>query len=159
MKKIILSDAEPQFDSNSTDLAKIVTSRLGLLPRKRGSNDSMHKILIELYERTKTATRSKKPENAIMTVEEMSAFAGITKQTMYEYLERWLVLDLLAKVSFIGADSKVVKGYKLNGANLEEAFKRIKNVVNNNLSQTEKMISDLQKMLKNEKIKKSMTKD
>lgn len=159
MKKIVLTDAEPQFDSDSNELAKVVVSRLGLLPRKKGSNEAMHKIFIELYERTKNSTRLKKPEDAVMTVEEMAAFAGITKQTMYEYLERWLVLDLIIKVSFIGADSKVIHGYRLNGTNLEEAFKKIRNVVNNNLSQTEKMISDLQKMLKNEKIKKSMSKN
>jgi hypothetical protein len=159
MNKIILTDAEPNFDANSEDLAKIVTSRLGLLPRKVGSNEKMHKILIELYERTKTATREKKPEKAVMTVEEMAAYAGISKQTMYEYLERWLVVDFLVKISFIGADSKVIKGYKLNGTNLEEAFAKVKSVVENNLSSTEKHLSNLQKMLKNEKIRASMSKD
>lgn len=159
MNKIILTDAEPEYNADSDALAKIVTMRLGLLPRKKGSTDYMHKILLELYERTKKATREKNPELAVMTVEEMAAFASITKQTMYEYVDRWLQLEFISKVSYIGSDKKVVKGYKLSGNTLEDAFQKARIIVMKNLDATQNYIQELQKLLKNEKIKASMKKD
>ncbi len=57
-----------------------------------------------------------------MTVEEMGSYAGITRQTMYDYLKRWLALDIIIKTSYIGSNQKVVIGYKLNGNNIESAF-------------------------------------
>jgi hypothetical protein len=157
MKKIILGDVEPDYNCDSNSLARIITSRLGLIPRKEGSTDALHKILLELYERTKIATRDKKPEAAIMTVEEMASFAGITKQTMYEHLEKWLNLDFLVKISYISGE-KIVKGYRLNGTTLEEAFTKAKVIIGKNLDLTQKYIQDLQKMLKNEKISATIKK-
>jgi len=71
---------------------------------------------------------------------------------MYEYLSRWLMLDLIIKTSYIGIDNKVVVGYKLNGATLESAFEKAKTRINNNLDLTQKYIQELQKLVKNEKI-------
>jgi len=158
MKKIILTDIEPEFNINSDELAKIVTARLGLLPRKRGSNDKMHKILLELYERTKKATKEKDLKLAVMTVEDMAFFAGISKQTMYDYINRWLDIDLIIKISFIDSNNKKVIGYRLNGSNLEEAFMKVEKVIKKNLNLTSKYISELQRIIKNEKIKESMKK-
>lgn len=155
MKKIIITDAEPEFNANSDALAKVIVSRLGLLPRKRGSNDSMHKIMLELYERSKNATRVKNPKLAVMSVEKMADFAGITKQTMYDYLGRWLDIDFIYKVSYIDDRGKKIVGYKLNGNNLEEAFKKSSSIILKNLNQTEKYVSELQKLIKNEKIRES----
>jgi hypothetical protein len=155
MRKIVLQDTEPEFNADSDALAKVVASRLGLLPRKRGSTDVMHKLLLELYERQKVATREKVPEKAVMSVEEMAGFSGITKQTMYEYLERWLVIEFIHKVTFLSNGKKVI-GYKINGTTLEDAFKKTQVVVVNNLRETETYISELQKLLKNEKIRASM---
>jgi hypothetical protein len=157
MKKIVLQDTEPEFNADSDALAKVVASRLGLLPRKRGSTDVMHKLFLELYERQKIATREKIPEKAVMSVEDMASFSGITKQTMYEYLERWLVIDFIHKVTFLSNGKKVI-GYKINGTTLEDAFKKTQAVVTNNLRETEKYIQELQKLLKNEKIRASMKK-
>ncbi|MFT4326903.1 MAG: hypothetical protein ACMXYK_05355 [Candidatus Woesearchaeota archaeon] len=160
MKKIILTDAEPEFNPSVESLAKIITARLGLLPRKKGSTDSMHKIILEFYERSKQANRQKKPELAVMTVEEMSFFAGITKQTMYEYLERWLTIDFITRVTFFSTESgntKKIVGYKLNGTTLEDAFSKTQAIISKNLAETDSYITELQRMIKNEKIKETIS--
>ena len=36
-----------------------------------------------------------------MTVEEMGNAAGITRQTMYDYLKRWIDLDIITKTTYI----------------------------------------------------------
>lgn len=159
MKNIILNNTESEFNPSTDSLAKVIVSRLGLLPRKKGSTDSMHKIMLELYEKTKQANRQKKPELAVMTVEEMAAFANITKQTMYEYLERWLRIDFIVRITYMatvdGKPKKVV-GYKLNGTTIEDAFSKVQSVISKNLDQTNQYISELQRMIKNEKIKEKM---
>lgn len=152
MKKIILTGVEPGMNPDSEELADVIITRLGLMPRKKGSTERMNRVLVELYERTKRASREKKPTEAVMTVEEMGTFAGITRQTMYDYLKRWLDLDLITKTSFIGQDEKVVIGYKLNGNTLETAFEKARARINNNLDFTQKYILELQKVIKNEKI-------
>lgn len=86
-----------------------------------------------------------------MTVEEMGYFAGITRQTMYDYLRRWLDLNLIVKTSYI-KDNKVIIGYKLNGNTLEQAFERAFVQVKNNMDTTLKYAQELQKLVKNEKI-------
>ncbi len=86
-----------------------------------------------------------------MTVEEMGLFAGITRQTMYDYLRRWLSLNLISKTSYI-KDSKVIIGYKLNGNTLENAFEKAHQTIQNNLVLTQNLIKELQKKIKNEKI-------
>ena len=111
------------MNPTSEELAKIVMSRVGLEPRKSGSTDKMHRCLLELYERSKIANREKNLEKAVMTVEEMAFFAGITRQTMYDYLKRWIALSLIMKTSHIN-NNKVIIGYKLNGTTLEQAFEK-----------------------------------
>lgn len=154
-ERIILGMAEPDLNASSDELAEVIVQRLGLMPRKKGSTEKMHKVLIELYERAKEASKEKNPTKAIMTVEEMAYFAGITRQTMYDYLKRWIALDLIVKNSYIDQSSKVVIGYKLNSNTLEQAFDKARTRINNNLELTAKYIQELQKVLKNEKISQS----
>lgn len=149
--KIVLTDSEPGMSPNSEELASIVLSRIGLEPRKKGSTEKMHLTLLELYERMKQASKLKKPEEAVMTVEEMGAFAGITRQTMYDYLKRWLDIGFIVKTSYI-RESKVIIGYKLNGNTLDSAFEKSMMQIRNNLELTMKYIKELQKLIKNEKI-------
>ena len=155
MGKIVLYDEEPGINANSEELAKVIVKRLGLEPRKKGSTEHMHEVLLELYERSKESAQKKNPTIAIMTVEEMAIKARISRQTMYEYLGRWTSIDLIIKATYIDKDNKVVIGYKLNGNTLESAFTKIKAKINTNLMMTEKYITELQKTIKNEKI--SMT--
>lgn len=151
MQKIILTSYEPAMNANAEDLAKVVISRIGLMPRKEGSTDKMHRTFLELYERTKAANREKNPELSVMTVDEMGYFAGITRQTMYEYLKRWMGLDLIIKTSHI-KDGRVIIGYKLNGNTLEQAFSKSHQKISNNLETTMKYIKELQRLVKNEKL-------
>lgn len=150
--KYILTNIEPELNATSDELADVLIQRLGLMPRKKGSTEKMHRVLIGLYEKSKTATREKDPRQAIMAVEEMALHAGITRQTMYEYLRRWLELDLISKTSYIDQWNKVIIGYKLNGATIEQAFERARRKVHNHLDETQKYVVELQKLLKNEKI-------
>ena len=151
MAKIILNNHEPSINPTGDELASIVLARIGLMPRKKGSTERMHKTLLELYERSKSSNREKRPELAVMTVEEMGAFAGITRQTMYDYLGRWLDLNLITKTSYI-KDSRVIIGYKLNGTTLEDAFLKAVQNIQSNLEVTQKYIKELQRLVKNEKI-------
>ena len=155
--KIILTEHEPNMNPNSAELANVIINRIGLSPRKQGSTEHMHRTFIELYERAKNASQKKKPEEAVMTVEEMGTFASITRQTMYDYLKRWTDLGLIVKTSYI-KDNDVIIGYKLNGNTLESAFDKTQMKIKNNLETTQKYIKELQKVLKNEKIKKSSKK-
>ncbi|MFW6383533.1 MAG: hypothetical protein ACOCZQ_02720 [Nanoarchaeota archaeon] len=157
--KIILTGREPDINAGSTELASILIERLGLMPRKKGSTEKMYNVLIELYERAKEASKRKMPNKTIMTVEEMGFFAGITRQTMYDYLKRWIELELVNKVSYIDQDNNVVIGYRLNGNTLEQAFEKTKARINNNLELTGKYIKELQRVLKNEKIRESQGSD
>lgn len=152
--KIILTNKESELNPTGEELSKVILGRMGLEPRKRGATDNMHRVLIELYERQKAANREKKPELAVMTVEEMGVFAGITRQTMYDYLKRWLVLNFIIKTSYI-KDTKVIIGYRLHGATVESAFEKAILTINNNLQITQKYIQELQRVLKNEKISQS----
>lgn len=152
--KTVLTDTEPGLNPSQDELARVVMDRIGLDPRKKGSTKNMFRTLIELYERTKKANRDKRPEYAILTVEEMAAYAGITRQTMYEYLKRWLALNVIVKSSYI-MNGKVVIGYKLNGSTLEAAFEKAVQRINNNLEISMKYIRELQRVIKNEKISKT----
>ena len=111
-----------------------------------------HKLVLELYERKKMSNRDKRPELAIMPVEEMGSFAGIKRQTMYDYLHRWLDLQILKKTSFVSS-GKVVIGYELNGSNLEGAFRKAEVQVKNHLESSFKIIDQLQNEIKKEKLK------
>jgi hypothetical protein len=152
--KIELDLVEPVEQASSDELAKIILARIGLLPRKKDALANFHKLLIELYERKKIANRDRKPELAIMTVEEMGLQAGIKRQTMYDYLNRWLLLNVLKKTSFV-SDGKIITGYELNGSNPEAAFKKAEYVIQNHLSTTFDIIRDFQNELKKEKLKQS----
>ncbi len=152
-RKIILTDIEPGLNPTSGELSEVIIQRLGLMPRKSGSTDKINRVLLELYERAKAAGREKNPSLSVMTVEEMALFAGITRQTMYDYLKRWLDLNLIVKTSYIDENRSVVIGYKLNGNTLEAAFDKVRQRINNNLDFTAKYISELQRVVKNEKIR------
>lgn len=155
MSKIVLQHAEPNLNANSEELAGVIIHRLGLIPRKKGSTERMNHVFLQLYERAKEASRDKNPTKAVITVEEMALHARITRQTMYEYLERWLALDFIVKQSYIGSDGKVVVGYRLNGNTIESAFDKAKTRISNHLDLTSRYIQELQKTLKNEKISQS----
>ncbi len=152
--KIILTNTEPSLNPSSEELSKVIIDRLGLMPRKKGSTENIHRVLIELYERSKSANQNKQPEKAVMTVEEMAVFAGITRQTMYDYLPRWVGLNLITKTSYIN-EGKVIIGYKLNGNTLEQAFEKVISRIQENLNFTRSYIQEFQKVLKNEKISDS----
>jgi predicted DNA-binding transcriptional regulator AlpA len=154
MEKIILTNEEPNINADSDELANVIVTRLGLIPRKKGATERMNKVLLELYERSKLAGKEKSPSSSIMTVEEMATFAGITRQTMYDYLKRWLLLDFIIKTSYIDKNDKVIVGYKLNGPTVEIAFEKTRARINNNLDFTQKYILELQKTIKNEKLSK-----
>lgn len=155
--KIVLNHDEPNLNATSDELSKVIISRLGLIPRKKGSTERMHHLLVEFYERSKTASREKNPKEAVITVEEMGSIAGITRQTMYDYLKRWLVLDLITKTSFVGNNNEVIIGYKLNGPTLEAAFDKARMRINNHMESTSTYIKELQKTIKNDKIKQSQS--
>ncbi len=121
------------------------------MPRKKGATDKMHRTLLELYERAKQANRQKRPELSVMTVEEMGMFAGISRQTMYDYLSRWTEISLIVKTSYIH-NSKVVIGYKLNGNTVEQAFEKAMHAMQMHMEITQKYIRELQRLVKNEKI-------
>lgn len=154
--KIILKDTEPALHPSPEDMAAVILDRMGLEPRKKGATDKFHRVLAELYEKSKEAARNKNPESAILTVEEMAMHAGITRQTMYEYLKRWLDLTFIVKTSYI-KDGKVIIGYKLNGNTLESAFEKSVQKINNNLETTAKYVLEYQRILKNDKIKQTLT--
>lgn len=155
-RNYILSNIEPSsLNPDSIEFAKVIVNRIGLMPRKKNSTENMYKTLIELYERTKQANKEKKPELAVMTVEEMGNCAGITRQTMYDYLKRWTDLDLISKTSYI-YEGKVIIGYKLNGNTLEQGFEKAAVKLKNHLELTLKYVKELQKSLKNEKLSESM---
>ncbi len=154
MPQFILRHSEPTLNPNADELAGVIIHRMGLMPRKKGSTEKMHRVLVELYEKAKVAARDKNPTAALTTVEEMGMHAGISRQTMYDYIKRWVELDFITKTSYIGSDQKVVVGYKLNGPTLEAAFEKARTRVLNNLDVTGKYIGELQRILKNEKISK-----
>lgn len=149
--KIQLEDSEILPDANTTEVARVLLSRFGLLPRKKDGTAKMHELLLELYERKKQANREKKPEAAVMPVEQMGIFAGIKRQTMYDYLHRWLELSVLKKTSFVSG-GKVVIGYELNGNNIEGAFRRAETIIKNHIEQSFKLVEHLQNEIKKEKI-------
>ena len=61
-RNFILTNIEPSsMNPDSIELAKVIISRIGLMPRKKGSTEDMYKTLIELYERMKQANKEKKP--------------------------------------------------------------------------------------------------
>jgi hypothetical protein len=153
--KFELEITEPLPDAETEEIARILLARFGLLPRKKDGQAKMHKLLLELYERKKSANREKRPEEAVMTVEDMGVFAGIKRQTMYDYLGRWLSLNLLKKTSFV-ANGKVVIGYELNGTNMESAFKKAETTIRSHVEQSLDIVRSLQNEVKKEKIRQNI---
>lgn len=156
--KIIITNHEPSMNPTAEELSKVIMHRMGLMPRREGCTDKMPRVLVEMYEKMKTSQREKKPEAAVMTVEEMGLHAGITRQTMYDYLKRWVELDLITKTSYI-VNGNVVVGYKLNGSTLESAFEKAMQRITNHLDTSMKYVRELQKLIKNEKIAASQLKN
>ncbi|MBD3318779.1 hypothetical protein GF342_02630 [Candidatus Woesearchaeota archaeon] len=136
------------------ELATTLLARFGLLPRKRDSAATMHQLLLELTEKKKEAIKHKQPELGILTVEEMGKHAGIARQTMYDYLSRWLSLHILKKSSFVQG-GKVIIGYELNGTSLESAFRKAETVIKNHVEQSFKILDTMQKEIKREKLKRA----
>lgn len=153
--KIQLEHAEALPDASVEELSRTLLARFGLLPRKKDGNAAMHKLLLELYEKKKLANRDRSPEKAVIPVEMMGNVAGIKRQTMYEYLHRWLDLGILKKTSFV-SDGKVVVGYELNGANLEGAFRKAEASIRNHLDTSLRIVDTLQNEIKREKIRQGM---
>lgn len=150
--KIELEHVEPLPESTSEELAKCILNRFGLTPRKKDGQAQFHRLLLELSECKKTSNREKRPETAVMTVENMGVFAGIKRQTMYDYLGRWLQLGILKKTSFV-SNGKVIIGYELNGPNLEASFKKAQTVLHNHAETSIQIVRDLQTTIKKEKLK------
>lgn len=155
-KNIELGHSEALPQANSEDLSKVVLSRLGLIPRKKDGIAKFHNLLLELYERKKAANREKKPEDAVMTVDEMGIFAGIRRQTMYDYLGRWLHLNILKKTSFVNR-GKVIIGYELNGPTLEGAFRKAEQTIRNHVESTMELVKQIQHEVKREKLRNPTT--
>ena len=149
--EFLLDNAEP-VNHEVEELSKVLLARFGLLPRKKDGSAQLHKLILQLYERKKEANREKKPEAAVMPVEEMALHAGIKRQTMYDYLRRFLDLQILKKTSFVSG-GKVVIGYELNGNNLEGAFRKAETCIKNHLEDSFKLIELLQNEVKKEKLK------
>ncbi len=150
--KIELWHMNPGISPNKHELAKVILARFGLIPRKKDAIAQFYKLILELYERKKIAIKEKKPEKSIMTVEDMALFANIKRQTMYDYLKRWLVLQIIKKTSFSDR-GKIIQGYELNGNNLETAFSRAQAIITNHTETSMEYIQDLQKEIKNEKLR------
>lgn len=150
--KIQLELNEPVQNASIEETAKNILARFGLLPKKNDSQAQFHKLLLEFYERKKAANREKKPEFAVMTVEEMALFSGIKRQTMYDYLGRWTKLNILKKTSFV-CNGKVTIGYELTGPTLELAFKKAEYTIRNHLDESFNLIRELQNEIKKEKLR------
>jgi hypothetical protein len=134
------------------ELALVLLARFGLVPRKKDGRANFHRLILEFTERKKLATKHKQPELGILTVEEMGLHVGIARQTMYDYLNRWLKLNVLKKSSFV-KDGKVIIGYDLNGPTLEAAFRKAETVVKNHLDDSFKVLDKLQSEIKKDKLR------
>ena len=150
--KIQLTNHEPLENSNKKDLAKVLLGRFGLLPRKKDGNAEMQHLLLELIERKKISNKERKPEISVIKVDEMGDLTGIKRQTMYEYLHRWLDLNIIKKTSFVN-EGKVVIGYELNGTNVESAFRKAETTIKNQLEKSFKILEELQEEIKKEKLR------
>ncbi len=150
--KIELKHMNPGPGADSEELSKVVLARFGLIPRKKDAKAGFHRLILELYERKKLSNKEKKPELAVMTVEEMGIFAGIKRQTVYDYLKRWLMLQVLKKTTFV-QNGAVTTGYELNGSNLENTFRKAEVIINGHVEQSIEMVKELQSEVKKEKLK------
>ena len=155
---IQLGLSKPLDNANSRELTRCILDRFGLLPRKSGAKIHVENLVMELYERKKRAYKDKNQDAAIMTVEEMATFSNISRQTMYDYLYRFLSLNILKKTSFI-SQNKLVVGYELSGNNLETSFSKAIELINEQLSTSMDIIKDLQNEIKKEKLRYAQNRD
>ena len=144
----------PGIGANSDELSKVVLARFGLMPRKKDAKAGFHKLLLELDDRKKKAANEKKPELAVITVEEMGNVSGIKRQTMYDYLRRWVSLQILKKTSLVN-NGAVITGYELNGFNLENAFKKAEAIIHDHMDKSFKIIKELENEIKKDKLRKN----
>ncbi|MDD3263708.1 MAG: hypothetical protein PHT94_02330 [Candidatus Nanoarchaeia archaeon] len=151
---IELSD-EKIHNNSVEEISKVIIKRLGLGPRKIDSQIPINNLLIEFYERTKKATQEKNPEFAIMTIDEIKDILNLTRQTSYDYINRWLEVRIITKMSY-SKNGKIIKGYKLNGISLENAFLKTVSTIKEILDETNDLIHELQKNIKNEKIRNTL---
>lgn len=155
---IQLGLSKPLDNAEPRELTRCILDRFGLLPRKSGAKIRVEDLILEMYEKKKRAYKEKNPNLAIMTVEEMAAFAGISRQTMYDYLYRFLQLSILKKTSYI-FNQKLVVGYELSSNNLETSFSRAIETINGELSTSIELIKKLQNEIKKEKLRFSNNTD
>lgn len=142
-------------DESVDELAKTIIKRMGLGARKRNSTVPVYKLLIEFYERSKKANQEKNPELSIMTIDDIKSVLKITRQSSYDYVNRWLEARIISKIS-LSSNGKLIKGYKLNGSSLENAFIKTVSKVKEHLNDTQDIIQKLQKKIKNEKIREKL---
>lgn len=153
IKQMDIQLAEAEAIRNDIDeLARVLLARFGLMPRKKDGTAELHKLLLTLYERKKQANRERRPETAVIPVEEMALCAGIKRQTMYDYLRRFLNLNILKKTSFVSG-GKVIVGYELNGTNLESAFRKAEAKLKAHIDESFRVIERLQNEIKKEKLR------
>jgi hypothetical protein len=152
--KIELQYMNPGIGAGSDELSKVVLARFGLMPRKKDAKAGFHKLLLELDDRKKKATNEKKPELAVINVEEMGSVSGIKRQTMYDYLRRWVSLQIIKKTSLVN-NGAVITGYELNGFNLENAFKKAESIIHDHMDKSFKIIKELENEIKKDKLRKN----
>jgi hypothetical protein len=99
-----------------------------------------------------STNKEKKPEIAVMTVEEMGMYAGIKRQTVYDYLRRWLMLQILKKTTFV-QNGTIITGYELNGSNLENVFRKAEVIIKEHVERSIEYTKELQNEIKKEKLK------
>lgn len=107
-------------DDTQNEVLKVILKRMGLAPSKVDAIGDFNRLFNELYERKKFAIKD--PKNSVMSVDEMSIYTGIKRQTMYDYLSRWLEIQFLKKTC-IGLNEKI--GYELSGPSLEASFQKV----------------------------------
>lgn len=155
MKIILQNDTIPQ-DASSELIATILLSRIGLLPRKSGSTKDMHSVILQLYERSKLSNKLSQPQMALMSVEEMAKYANVSRQTFYEYLSRWVELNLIQKQNYVvmsPTGKRIYNGYRLNGNNLLAAVEKVNETIQNNMNETIRITKLLQNEIKKEKLR------
>lgn len=149
---IQLARTRPLEHADPKELTRCILSRFGLLPRKQGAKIRVEALLLELYERKKHAYRHKRPDNAVMTVEAMATYARVSRQTMYDYLYRFLQINILKKTSFM-KDHALITGYELSGHNLETSFSKAISIIHEELDASLELVRSLQNEIKKEKLR------
>lgn len=148
-----LRKLNPGPTPSKEELATVILGRIGLLPKKNDAKAGFHSLLLELYERKKQSVKLNKPEVALFTIEEMASLSGIKRQTFYDYLSRWVSLGIIKKATYI-KDNTRIRGYELSGNNIDAAFKKVRNNIDDHLETTRDIISTLQNEIKKDKLKR-----